>query len=49
MRPLIIVKDYIGIQIGLQVFKVAINLFPKSNPVKLIQNRLVKTLSGQNP
>ncbi len=46
MCPLMVVMIDISVQISLQGLKVAINLFPKRDPVKLIQNRLMKPLAN---
>ena len=46
MSPLMVVMVYILIQIRLQDIQIAVYLLSKNNPVKLVQNRLVKPLAN---
>src|SRR5262249_20027470 len=45
MRPPLVVVDEPGVEIGLQLFDGAINLFAERHPVELVEQRAVETLA----
>src|SRR5215831_8513646 len=45
MRPLIIILDQPGIEIGLQLVDVAINLLAERDPIELVQHGAMETLT----